>query len=175
MKYVAFLRGINVGGKNMIKMERLREIVADLGFKNVRTYINSGNVLFETKTASDKTLAKKIYDAIQKSFNMDISVMVRTIEEIERIIAENPYVGQFDNDKDVHVFFLGDELSNDHRELLLANNSDVELITVKGRAIYYMLRISILDSSLGKGFIEKKLKIPTTARNWRTINKIAAM
>lgn len=175
MRYVALLRGINVGGKNMIKMERLREIVTDLGFKNVKTYVNSGNVLFETRPASDKALAKKIHDAVKKNLSMDISVMVRTIEEIEKIIAENPYVGQFHNDKDVHVFFLDDELSSEHRKLLLANNSDVEFITIRGRAIYYLLRISILDSSLGKGFLEKKLKIRTTARNWRTINKIAVM
>jgi uncharacterized protein (DUF1697 family) len=175
MKYVAFLRGINVGGKNMIKMEKLREIVASVGAENVKTYVNSGNVIFETKKTSDKKLAKEIHDAIQKELGMDISVMVRSIAEVQEIIEKNPYKGQFENHKDLHVFFLDEELSPEHRKMLLANNSDVEFLTVDGRTIYYLLRISIIDSSLGKGFIDKKLKIPSTARNWRTVNKIAEM
>ena len=66
MKYVAFLRGINVGGKNKIKMERLREICAALGFENVKTYINSGNMIFETAKSDDRKLAAKIEKAIEK-------------------------------------------------------------------------------------------------------------
>jgi uncharacterized protein (DUF1697 family) len=175
MRYVAFLRGVNVGGKNMVKMEQLRSVVAGLGFKNVRTYVNSGNVIFETKASSDKALAGKIHNAIEESFSLNIQVMVRTIDEIKRVVAENPYAGQFDNDKDVHVFFLDGDLSSEQRELLLKNNSDVEFISVSGRTIYYLLRISIIDSTLGKGFIDRKLKVASTARNWRTVNKIAGM
>lgn len=175
MRYVALLRGVNVGGKNMIKMETLRGIVASLGFSNVKTYVNSGNVAFDAKKASDTTVAKKIHAAIEKELRMDISVMVRSTDEIKEIIEKNPYDGQFENDKDVHVFFLNDELSKEHRDLLLANNSDVEFISADGRTIYYMLKISIIDSVLGKGFIDKKLKIPSTARNWRTVNKIAEL
>ena len=174
-KYVALLRGINVGGKNMIKMEKLREIVAALGLENVKTYVNSGNVIFETKKTSDKVLAAKVHNAIQKELGLNISVMVRSVAGIEEIIAKNPYDGKFENDKYLHVFFLSDELSPEHREMLLANNSDVEFITLDGRTVYYMLRISIVDSSLGKGFIDRKLKVPSTARNWRTVNKIAEM
>jgi uncharacterized protein (DUF1697 family) len=120
-------------------------------------------------------LAKQIHDVIQKELGMDISVMVRSIGEIQEIIEKNPYKGQFDNHKDLHVFFLDDEMSPARRELLLANNSDVEFITVDGRTIYYLLRISIIDSTLGKGFIDKKLKIASTARNWRTVNKVVEM
>lgn len=175
MRYVAFLRGINVGGKNMIKMEQLRGIVAGLGFENVKTYVNSGNVIFETKKADDKKLASRINKAIANELALDISVMVRSIEEIKEIIAKNPYTGKFESHKDMHVFFLDDELSELHRELLLANKRDTELITLDGRTIYYLLRISIIDSVLGKGFIDKKLRIQSTARNWRTVNKIAEM
>ena len=175
MRYVALLRGINVGGRNMIKMEMLREVVASLGFSNVKTYVNSGNVAFDAKKALDTTIAKKIRDAIEKKLGMDISVMVRSTDKIKEIIAKNPYDGQFENDKDVHVFFLEKELSPEQRDLLFANGSDVEFITVDGRTIYYMLKISILDSSLGKGFIDKKLKIAATARNWRTVNKIVEL
>jgi len=175
MKYVAFLRGINVGGNNMIKMERLREIVAALGFGDVKTYVNSGNVIFETKKTPDKKLAASIHDVIKKEFGMDISVMVRSIDEIKEIIAKNPYEGQFENDKELHIFFLNEPLSTEHRELLMANNSDTELITLDERTIYYLPRMGILEGVLGKGFIDKKLKIPSTARNWRTVNKVSGM
>jgi uncharacterized protein (DUF1697 family) len=175
VRYIALLRGVNVGGKNMIKMETLREMVASLGFSNVKTYVNSGNVAFDAKKASDTTIAKKIHDAIDKELGMDISVMVRSADEIKKIISKNPYDGQFENDKYLHIFFLNDELSKEDRDRLLANNSDVEFISIDGRIIYYMLKISILDSVLGKGFIDKKLKIPSTARNWRTVNKVAEL
>jgi uncharacterized protein (DUF1697 family) len=156
-------------------METLREMVASLGFSNVKTYVNSGNVAFDAKKASDTTIAKKIHDAIDKELGMDISVMVRSADEIKKIISKNPYDGQFENDKYLHIFFLNEELSKEDRDRLLANNSDVEFISIDGRTIYYMLKISILDSVLGKGFIDKKLKIPSTARNWRTVNKVAEL
>jgi len=175
MKYVAFLRGINVGGNNMIKMEQLRELVAALGFENVKTYVNSGNVIFEGKKTPDKKLASAIHDAIKKEFGMDISVMVRSIEEVKEIIKKNPYVGQFENDKELHIFFLNEPLSAEHHESLTAISSDTEKITLDGRTIYYLPRMGILEGVLGKGFIDKKLKIPSTARNWRTVNKVAEM
>ena len=77
MKYVAFLRGINVGGKNKIKMETLREVCSALGFKNVKTYINSGNVIFETAKSDNQKLAAIIEKAIEKEFSLSIKVMIR--------------------------------------------------------------------------------------------------
>src|SRR5438445_13754454 len=100
MKYVALLRGINVTGKNMIKMETLRATFASLGFKDVKSYINSGNLIFETAKTDDGKLAKKIHDAIQKEFGFDISVMVRPMAEIEEIVAWDPFKGQFESHKD---------------------------------------------------------------------------
>ena len=172
MKYVAFLRGINVGGHNKIKMVTLREMFAALGYKNVKTYINSGNVIFETIEADDNALAAKIERAIQTEFSLNIKVMVRTISEIEGIIKNNPFVGQFTNDKDLHVLFLDEELPKEKRELLLSNNTDNEQFTVRNREIFCLLRVSVLDSLLGKDYIGKKLKTPATARNWRTVKKI---
>ncbi len=172
-KYVAFLRGINVGGHNKIKMETLREMFAALGYKNVKTYINSGNVIFETIEADDNALAAKIEQAIQAEFSLNIKVMVRTISEIEDIIINNPFDGRFENDKDLHILFSGEELPEDKRLLLLSNNNENEQFAVRNREIFCLLRVGVLDSLLGKDYIGKKLKTPATARNWRTINKIA--
>ncbi len=172
MKNVAFLRGINVGGKNKVKMETLREICAALGFENVKTYINSGNIIFETAETGDKKIAEKIESAIEKEFGLQIKTIVRSIAEIERITKNNPFDGQFENDKDLHVFFLDEEMPAEKRELLLANNNEREQFAVIGREIFCLLRISVLDSLIGKDYIAKKLKVSSTARNWRTVNKI---
>ena len=172
MKYVAFLRGINVGGKNKIKMETLREVFSSLGFQTVKTYINSGNVIFETNKTTDKELAAKIEAAIEKQFGLNIKVMVRTIEEIKNIVETNPFAGQFETDKDLHVFFLDEELPPEKRDLLLSNNNENERYLVRNREIFCHLRVSVLDSLMGKDFIGKKLKVLATARNWRTVKKI---
>lgn len=173
MKYVAFLRGINVGGHNKIKMETLREMFAALGYINVKTYINSGNVIFETIEADDNALATEIEQATQSEFSLNIKVMVRTISEIQFIIENNPFAGQFGNDKDLHVLFLDAELPQEKRELLLSNNNENEIFAVRNREIFCLLRVSVLDSLLGKDYVGKKLKATATARNWRTVNKIA--
>ena len=172
MKYVAFLRGTNVGGKNKIKMETLREVCSSLGFENVKTYINSGNIIFETAETTDKKLAAKIETAIESEFGLKIKVIVRKIAEIEEIIKNNPFAGQFENEKDLHVFFLEEKLSEEKRELLLSNNNENEQFAVRNREIFCLLRISVLDSLIGKDYIAKKLKVSATARNWRTVNKI---
>ena len=175
MKYVAFLRGINVGGKNKIKMETLRERCSALGFENVKTYINSGNLIFETAKIDDLKLAAQIETAIEKEFGLQIKVIVRTIAEIENIIKNNPFAGQFENDKDLHVFFLDEEMPSEKRELLLSNNSATEMYFVQNREIFCLLRVSVLDSLMGKDYIGKKLKVSATARNWRTVTKILAI
>src|SRR5690349_18101587 len=169
MRYVALLRGINVGGNNMIKMETLRSTFENLGFENVKSYINSGNLAFDCKSPRvsngelrDAKLSAMIHDAIKKDFGFDISVIVRSMDEINEIVKNNPFVGLFDKDKYMHVFFLDRKLSNGHQELIDSIANDNEKIEVRGRTLYCCLKISILDSSVGKGFIDKKLKIPAT-------------
>ena len=172
MKYTAFLRGINIGGKNKIKMETLREMFYSLGFANVKSYINSGNVIFETRKTDDKKLAVKIEAAIEKEFGLKIKTIVRSIAEIEEIVKNNPFAGQFENDKDLHVFFLAEEMPEEKREMLISNNNENEMFTVQNREIFCLLRVSVLDSLMGKDYIGKKLKVSATARNWRTVNKV---
>ena len=175
MKYVAFLRGINVGGKNKIKMETLREKCGEIGFENVKTYINSGNVIFETTKTDGRQLAEQIEQAIESAFSVKIRVMVRSVAEIADIIKNNPFAGQFENDKDLHVFFLDEELPLEKSQLLLSNNNEKEMFAVRNLEIFCLLRVGVLDSLMGKDYIGKKLKVSATARNWRTINKILEM
>ena len=92
--------------------------------------------------------------------------------EIKNIVKNNPFEGEFENDKDVHVFFLDEEMLKEKAALLLLNNSENETYFVRGREIFCHLRVSVLDSLMGKDYIGKKLKVSATARNWRTVNKI---
>lgn len=172
MKYVAFLRGINVAGKNIIKMEALREMFGELGFQNVKSYINSGNVVFETAKTDDLKLVSKIEKAIEKKFMLKIGVMVRQMSQIEEIIKNNPFDGQFENHKEMHVLFLNEALPKEKTEQLLSNNNEKEKFAVRGREIFHHSKIGFVESLLGKDYIGKKLKVSATARNWRTVNKI---
>lgn len=175
MRYVALLRGINVTGKNMIKMETLRATFESLGFKNVKSYINSGNIAFDTAKTDDAKLAKKIHDAIQKDYNLDISVMVRSMAEIEEVVAWDPFAGQFESHKDVHVFFLNDKLTDEQEALLLNQGNENEMFAILGRHVACLLKIHITDSVVGKGFIDKKLKVAATGRNWRTVENLSTL
>lgn len=171
MKYAAFLRGINVGGKTIIKMERLREVFSSLGFENVKTYIQSGNVIFETRKTDDKKLAAKIETAVEKEF-FKTPVMIRSIDEIRDAVENNPFAEEAFEEKFFHLIFLSDKLSDEKAEMLLANNNEKEQFAVRNREIYCLLRDGFSDSLLGKKYIDNKLKTPATARNWRTMKKI---
>lgn len=170
-KYAAFLRGINVGGRTSIKMEKLREVFAALGFENVKTYIQSGNVVFETAETDDNKLAARIEEAVEREF-FKTNVMVRSIDEIKDVVENNPFAGEEINEKLFHLVFLSEKLSDEKAALLLSNNCENEQFAVRNREVYCLLRDGVADSLLGKKYIDNKLKTPATARNWRTINKI---
>lgn len=175
MRYVALLRGINVGGNTMIKMEELRRTFEALGFVNVVSYINSGNLAFDTRKASDTALASRIEKAIENDFGKNVKVMVRPQSDFERVLADNPFDGEYASHKEMHVLFMKEEMSADKKEQLYAAQTADERFAVHGREIYCHLRMGVADSLLGKGFIEKKLKLSVTARNWRTVEQLAKL
>ena len=174
MRYAAFLRGINVGGKTSIKMERLREVFESLGFQNVKSYIQSGNVLFDADETDDTEIAALIEAAVEKEF-FKTPVMVRSIDEIKDAIENNPFKNEIFEDKLFHLVFLAEKLTGEKIEILLSKSCENEQFAVRDRDVYCLLRSGVADSLLGKKFIDNKLKTPATARNWRTINKIVEM
>lgn len=171
MKYAAFLRGINVGGRTSIKMENLRACFAALGFEQVKTYIQSGNVVFETGKTDDEKLAAKIEAAVEEEF-FKTPVMVRSFDELREIVASNPFAGEEFEDKLFHVVFLREKLPDEKAARLLSNNRPEETFAVRDREVYCLLKRGVADSLLGKKYIDNKLKTPATARNWRTLNRI---
>ena len=97
---------------------------------------------------------------------------MRQMSELEKLVKNNPFDGQFDNEKDLHVFFLNEKLPAEKVESLVSNNNENEIYAVQNREIFCLLRGSVLDSLMGKDYIGKKLKVWATARNWRTVNKM---
>jgi uncharacterized protein (DUF1697 family) len=184
MRYIALLRGINVGGNTMIKMEELRATLEALGFERVASYINSGNIAFEmlqnpTRNKSsaefEASMVETIQQAIETNFGKRVPVMIRVQAAITGILANNPFKGQFESHKEMHVLFMRNEMPAEKIEQLLAAASPPERFAVIGREIYCHLPMGVADSLLGKSFIEKKLKVAVTARNWRTVERLATL
>jgi uncharacterized protein (DUF1697 family) len=177
MRFIALLRGINVGGNTMIKMSELKKSFEALGFKDVTTYINSGNVAFDSdlKRSAEGALVTLIEEAIVDRFGINIQVMVREQKAIEKILENNPFEGQFESHKEMYVLFMRESMPGDKEEELLSKQTENERFAVSGREIYCHLKLGVADSLLGKGFIEKNLKVPVTGRNWRTVQKLAEM
>ena len=175
MRYVALLRGINLGGNVMIKMEALRKAFEDLGFENVKTYINSGNVAFDTRKTAESTLVDSIESAVEKLVGRQVAVIVRSQKDIERILKNNPFAGQYESHKHMHVLFLKEPMPKEKEEQLQASALPGERYEVRGREIYNLLPQGVAGSLLTKGFFEKKPRVPYTGRNWRTVEKLAEL
>jgi uncharacterized protein (DUF1697 family) len=176
MRYIALLRGINLGGNNLITMADLKAEFENLGFKNVVSYINSGNLAFDTAKASERKLSDKIEKAVEAMIGRNIQVMVREQSAIGEVVKKDPFKGKYESHKYMHVLFLKDELPADLKKRLLEQQTDDEEIAVHGREIYCLLKRGVADSVLlGKAFIEKRLKVLPTARNWRTVQKLAEL
>jgi len=111
IKHIAFLRAINVGGKKLIKMDELKKRFETLGFKNVRTYIQSGNVIFQSPTSDQNALAKKIENLLHKNLSSDVLVFLRTVEELNAIVKFDPYQKQkFKLETKLYITFIKDGL-----------------------------------------------------------------
>jgi len=175
MRYVALLRGINVGGGNMIKMDELKAVFTQLGFENVVSYINSGNLAFNAKKAVEAKLVDKIESAVEKRFGKHVHVMVREQKDIERVIKANPFDGQYESHKHMHVLFLKEPMPAEKEEQLHQAALPGERYDVRGREIYNLLPQGVAGSLLTKGFFEKKPVVPYTGRNWRTVEKLASL
>lgn len=184
MRYLALLRGINVGGNTMIKMTELKAAFERCGFENVVTYINSGNIAFDAlrKPPRSKgiaeyelTLVETIERAIEAEFGKAVQVMVREQQEIEHIFVNNPFDGEFESHKEMHVLFLKEPLTQNQIDQLREMTPERELFVAAGREIYCHLPMGVAESFLGRGQFEKKLKVSVTARNWRTIERIASL
>lgn len=170
--YFALLRGINVSGHNMIKMAELKRMFEEMGFGKVKTYINSGNVLFESED-SEESLQPRIEQEILNTFGLTISVILRTSSEWERIMATCPFsMEALTEGQSIHLTLLRSTPTQEIIGATPAVDQRNDEYLVDGREIYFLYRQSILNSNLPKKFLKL---VPQTARNWKTIMKLAVM
>jgi uncharacterized protein (DUF1697 family) len=171
--YIAFLRGINVGGHNKIKMADLRLLLESMGLEKVQSYIQSGNVLFESPEESGK-LQQILEQGIKDTFGFPVPVMLRTSAELEEIIEQNPFnFESLAEGESIHLSLLTEMPSRERVDEILEFQSGVDECRIKEREIYLYLRQSIRESKLAVRL--SKIGVPATARNWKTVLKLSAM
>lgn len=173
--YLALLRGINVAGKNKVPMKGLRAVLEELGYEDVRTYVQSGNVVFESGSRSAKKLASAIEDAMSRSFDLDVSVMIRTRREFERVVGDSPFTVETTKPSFLHVMFMDRAAPSRAVETLDHDRSPPDEFEVKGREVYLLFPNGAGRSKLTNDYFEKKLEVRSTARNWNTITKLLEM
>ncbi|MGH8015036.1 MAG: DUF1697 domain-containing protein [Candidatus Zixiibacteriota bacterium] len=170
--YIALLRGINMAGHKAIKMDALRTCFESINFKNVRTYIQSGNVLFDSPETNESKLSGKIGKALKQSFGYDIAVMLRTVAEMQAIIENNPFK-KLEPNSMPYVTFISDELSSNLKLPWYSSKKDLEIVSFTGREFYSVGNLVNGRRGFPNGFIEKEFKILATTRNWNTTKKLA--
>jgi uncharacterized protein (DUF1697 family) len=174
--YVALLRGINIGAHKRVKMDDLRESFEGLGFERVKTYIQSGNVVFKAGKSSSLALGKRIEERIVSDFGFSASVMVRTSDELGKTIDANPFLKQRGIDLEkLHVTFLEDIPPASGLKKLAEFTVAPDQSRCVGKEIFLYLPNGFSASSLWKVPWEKALAVVTTTRNWRTVNTIYEM
>jgi uncharacterized protein (DUF1697 family) len=171
--YISMLRGINVSGQKKIKMEGLKELYESLGFENVQTYIQSGNVIFECPDRNATELKNRIEGSIIAAFGYPVAVLIRTTSEFQRLIENNPLLGEKNRDATkLHVTFLSDIPEECLIENIKESKAESEDFSIAGREIYLYCPEGYGRTRMSNNFFEKKLKVAATTRNWKTVNKL---
>lgn len=172
-RYIAFLRGINVSGQKIIKMEMLRTAASDAGFGDVKTYIQSGNLIFTSDENDENQLITKIEELIEVNFGFHTDVIVRKRSDITAIVnlpLFDPM--KSDDEKKFYVTFLKNENSQDLEFPIFSKNREIELFQGNGREIFSVCTLYKGVYGFPNAFIEKLTGIPSTTRNPITLRKI---
>jgi uncharacterized protein (DUF1697 family) len=172
--YIAMLRGINITGHKIIRMENLRASFEALGFRQVKTYVQSGNVVFETEP--DASLAGKIQKKILADNGFNVSVLLKTPQDMARVIRNNPWLKMKGiDDSRLYVTFLSAPAPSTAESALKGLAKGRERFHVGRREIYLYCPNSYGKSKLSNTAIEKKLGMVATTRNWRSVNALLAL
>ena len=172
-RYMAFLRAINVGG-HFVKMERLRQLFESLGYTKVETFINSGNVIFESRVKNTQTLETKIEAVLSEALAYKVDTFIRTDAELAAIAAYQPFPQAAIESTSTHAIgFMAAESSEDGLQRLLALRSATDDFQVHGRELYWLSHHKQSQSVISGAVIEKALKGRTTLRGVNTVRQMA--
>ena len=176
LRYVAFLRGVNVGG-HRVKMERLRELFTALEFSNVATFIASGNVIFMAPAMDATGIEKRIEAQLERSLGYEVGTFIRTPTDLASIVAFRPFASEDVEaaDHTLHVAFLRDALSGEAERKMLSFRTEMDDFRVHGRELYWLCRGKITDSMVNWRLVAKAVTMPSTMRNVTMLRKLAAM
>lgn len=175
-RFVSLFRGINVGGHHAVRMDALKELHESLGLREVQTYIQSGNVIFSSDGADLTQVQKDIEDGFAQKFGFQVNVMVRTADEFNVIIENNPFQNQpMQESKWLVAMFLASHPMSTAREDIQRIYSGPEELHIIGKEVFIYYPEGIGRSKLTNTFLEKKLKTMGTARNWNTVLRLQKM
>ncbi|MCC6412532.1 MAG: DUF1697 domain-containing protein [Saprospiraceae bacterium] len=169
---IAMLRGINVSGQKKVVMTELKKLFEELGFLNVATYIQSGNVVFNSESTENELVAT-LEKAIEARFGFFVPVMVRSGEDMKKIAASHPFDGAAEDR--IHVTFLEKEPEAERVEALSPDAFLPDAWVLKSREVYLHIPVSYGNTKLSNNFLEIKLKVKATTRNWKTVQVLAGM
>jgi uncharacterized protein (DUF1697 family) len=172
--YVALLRGINVGGKNVLRMKELVALLENIGSQNVKTYIQSGNAVFQNEEEDASLLSNRIGTAIKNSHGFEPRVVLLGLAEIEKAVGSNPFFEAESEPKTLHVHFLSSMPENPDFDALESIRSGSERFALKDGVFYLHAPDGIGRSKLAAN-AERLLGVPMTGRNWQTVCKVLAM
>lgn len=170
--YVALLRGINVGGKNKLPMKELIEMFVEAGCDDARSYIQSGNVIFNAAPDVSAQLPAQITTRIAQRFGYRTPVLLRSAEQLRDVISNNPFLPGGAAEVTLHVMFLADRPSSHRVAELDPERSPPDAFIVRGQEVYLRLPGGMADTKLTNSYFDSKLATTSTARNWRTVTKL---
>ena len=174
--WVCLLRAVNVGGRNKVPMAQLREVLAAEGFSEVRTYVQSGNVVLTSSLRSRDKVSTAVREAIAREFSVDTPVVVRTPDELRAIVEWNPFPDVADAaPQRVHIVHLTDTPSVDAVDALFSADWEPDQIALKATELAICYSESMHTSKLQYAGVLKRLGVDGTARNWRTVQTLADM
>jgi uncharacterized protein (DUF1697 family) len=172
--YIAFLRGINVGGKRLIKMEDLRRVFESMRFKNVRTFIASGNVIFDSPELDRRAIAKKIERTLFKAFGHEVPVVLLTVSELQEIVRRNPFKRiKPGADAMMFVALFAEKPTAKAKMPMGSATENLEVLAITDHAAFILChRKKNGMFAFPNNFFEKEFGVVATTRNWTTVNKV---
>ena len=172
--YITLLRGINVSGHKTILMDDLKELFEKMDFEDVKTYIQSGNIIFKTgNTFTDAELAQRIQQSVIGRYNFFVPVFVRSREEMTEIVSENPFLKERDINPDwLHVTFLSDSPRQSDREVISTYDFSPDRFYLVRNQAYLYCPQGYGNTKISNLFFENRLKVNATTRNWKTVVKL---
>jgi uncharacterized protein (DUF1697 family) len=174
LRQIVLLRGINLGPSRRVPMAELRKLLSEAGYDDVRTYVQSGNIVLSSEAAPAE-LEEDCAKLVSERFGIEVPVVVRTRDELARVVAANPLEAVADNPKRYQVSFLHQPLDAETAERLRGLVAEPEALVVDGREIYAWHPAGVARSKLWNGLAGKGLGVTATARNWTTVTTLLAM